>query len=48
MNLNLDYGNWKDKRRKLFLDFARENEFDPLIATNWYPILAKDFFKIEV
>eukprot|EP00026_Physarum_polycephalum_P002403 Phypoly_transcript_02409.p1 GENE.Phypoly_transcript_02409~~Phypoly_transcript_02409.p1 ORF type:complete len:900 (+),score=140.14 Phypoly_transcript_02409:101-2800(+) len=31
---------WTDlnNRRKSFEDFARDNNFDPLVAENWYPI----------
>jgi hypothetical protein len=31
---------WSDlnNRRKMFEDFARDNNFDHLVAENWYPI----------
>ena len=44
----LGCGNWKDKRRKVFLDFARKSGFDPYVPSNWYPVLMKDIYKHEV
>lgn len=26
----------KNNRRKFFEDYARDNDFDPLVASNWY------------
>jgi len=33
-----NYWTEKDNRRKFFVDFAKQNGFEPLIAENWYPI----------
>lgn len=32
---------WKSvvNRRNFFLDFARSNQFDPLIASNWFSVI---------
>jgi hypothetical protein len=41
---------WQDtaKRREFFVDFAAENNFDPLIAEEWYKILPEALEDREV
>lgn len=41
---------WKDanNRRKFFVDFAKKNHFDPLVASNWYTVLGTDIVAIKV
>ena len=38
LNLSIDLTDWRDakNRRKLFEDFAKRNQFDPLVAEHWY------------
>jgi hypothetical protein len=36
-------------RRKFFLDYALEKEFDPLVTENWYPVpVMRDLFNRKV
>jgi hypothetical protein len=36
-----------DSRRKFFEDYAKENEFDPYVAENWY-LRSKAILNVKV
>lgn len=44
----IDYWEKPEYRRKFFIDFAKENNFDPLVAKNWYLVHRSQLASIKV
>ena len=41
---------WRDAAncRRLLIEFAEENKFDPLVTKNWYPVTSDDIQRYKV
>lgn len=37
-----------DRRRNLFIEFAKANNFDPKVAENWYNVTSSKIMEFEV
>lgn len=51
LSAKLGLGNfWEDmqNRKKLFLNYAAEQGFDPLVANNWLLVSADNFLQFKV